>query len=330
MRKFSTSLLGLLFLVLSCNKQDTKIAQENEQEATTAVIAERTCASQDVLEEQLVSDASLRKRMDDIEAYTKRVIQNPAAFRLANGPIEIPVVVHVIYNKAVENISDAQVRSQIDVLNEDFNNQNSDRVLAPKEFTDEQTSVGVRFVLAQTVRVQTKKVNFGTDDAVKKTAKGGSDPIDSKKYLNLWSCNLGRSLLGYAQFPGGDPATDGVVILYSAFGSKSKATTGTYVGNYDQGRTATHEIGHWMNLRHIWGDATCGTDYVDDTPQHNTSNSGCPSYPHKSTCTGTPNEMTMNYMDYTYDKCMYMFTKGQSSRMLAVFAPGGPRASFNP
>ncbi len=317
-----------MFLVLSCNKQDSKIAQESEQEPATTVIAERTCASQDVLEEQLATDPSLRKRMAEIEDYTKKVIKNAGAFRIVNGVITIPVVVHVVYNRDVENITDAQVASQLDVLNEDFNNTNADRVSAPKEFTDEQTSVGVRFVLDKTIRVPTKKTSFGTDDGVKKRAKGGSDPLDTKYYLNIWSCNLGSSLLGYAQFPGGNPATDGVVILYSAFGSKSKST-GTYVGNYDLGRTATHEVGHWMNLRHIWGDATCGTDYVDDTPQHNTSNSGCPSYPHLSTCTGNPVEMTMNYMDYTYDQCMYMFTKGQSSRVLAVFASGGARASFN-
>ncbi|MGI8633795.1 MAG: hypothetical protein ACR2KZ_00180, partial [Segetibacter sp.] len=164
MRKFSTSLLGLLFLVLSCNKQDSKISQESEQEPATTVIAERTCASQDVLEEQLATDPSLRKRMAEIEDYTKKVIKNADAFRIVNGVITIPVVVHVVYNRDAENITDAQVASQLDVLNEDFNNTNADRILAPTEFTDEQTSVGVRFVLDRTLRVQTKKVSFGTDD----------------------------------------------------------------------------------------------------------------------------------------------------------------------
>ena len=98
---------------------------------------------------------------------------------------------------------------------------------------------------------------------------------------------------------------------------------------FNKGRTATHEIGHWMNLNHIWGDATCETDNVDDTPQHNASNYGCPAYPHKSTCAGQPTEMTMNYMDYTDDPCMYMFTNGQAARMKATFfAANAPRASF--
>ena len=134
---------------------------------------------------------------------------------------------------------------------------------------------------------------------------------------------FGRTLLGYAQFPGGPAAKDGVVLVY-----KYTGRTGTVASPYNKGRTATHEVGHWMNLYHIWGDATCGTDEVGDTPQHNTSNGGCPTFPHYSTCTGTPVEMTMNYMDYTYDACMYMFTAGQKSRMQAVFASGGPRASF--
>jgi hypothetical protein len=104
--------------------------------------------------------------------------------------------------------------------------------------------------------------------------------------------------------------------------------TGKVSAPYHRGRTATHEVGHWINLRHIWGDATCGTDYVGDTPQHNTSNGGCPSDTHRSTCTGTPLEMWMNYMDYTYDECMYMFTDLQRDRMRTVFAAGGARASM--
>jgi hypothetical protein len=97
---------------------------------------------------------------------------------------------------------------------------------------------------------------------------------------------------------------------------------------YNLGRTATHEVGHWLNLRHIWGDATCGDDLVGDTPLHNTANYGCPAAGHRSTCTGTPIEMTMNYMDYTDDACMYMFSAGQSTRMNALFATGGTRASM--
>ena len=141
--------------------------------------------------------------------------------------------------------------------------------------------------------------------------------------MNMWVCNLAGGYLGYAQFPGGSSATDGVVIDDNAFG-----TTGSATVPFDKGRTATHEVGHWMNLRHIWGDATCGNDQVEDTPLHNTYNFGCPAAGHTSACTGNPVEMTMNYMDYTDDACMYMFSGGQRTRMLAVFASGGPRNSF--
>lgn len=132
-------------------------------------------------------------------------------------------------------------------------------------------------------------------------------------------CNLSGGLLGYAQFPGGAASTDGVVVQYSSLpGGSSKP--------YGKGRTATHEVGHWLNLRHIWGDASCGNDFVGDTPTQQTSNHGCLTYPH-ITC-GNQSDMSMNYMDYTDDVCMYMFSTGQSTRMNALFASGGARASL--
>jgi hypothetical protein len=157
---------------------------------------------------------------------------------------------------------------------------------------------------------------------MKSDAKGIA-PTNPRRKLNLWSCNLADDILGYAQFPGGKPATDGVVIDDNAFGR-----TGTATAPFNKGRTATHEVGHWMNLIHIWGDEECGTDRVADTPRANDANYGCPAFPLRSTCAGKPIEMTMNYMDYTDDACMYMFTAGQKKRMLAVFAAGGPRAGF--
>jgi hypothetical protein len=158
---------------------------------------------------------------------------------------------------------------------------------------------------------------------MKKSSKGGIDPTNPAQNLNIWVVNNMGDILGYAQFPGGSPATDGVVIAHNFFGR-----TGVVSAPYHLGRTTTHEVGHWLNLRHIWGDATCGNDQVSDTPAHNTANYGCPAAGHKSTCTGTPVEMTMNYMDYTDDACMYMFSAGQKSRMLAIFAAGGARAAM--
>lgn len=326
MRKISTSLLGILFLMISCSKQDSKVPAEEEQQIETPPITQRNCATNEVLQEQMAADPTLKKRMDDIEVYTQKVMRNPSAYRLVNGVIEIPVVVHVVYNTAQENISDAQVRSQISVLNEDFNNTNADKTLVPAEFTDEDTSVNIRFVLDRTIRINTRVKSWSTNDAVKNSKRGGSDPINPSYYLNMWACNLGQGLLGYAQFPGGNLATDGVVCLYSAFGSRAKVPGGTYTNTYDLGRTATHEVGHWLNLRHIWGDATCGNDQVDDTPTAHGANYGCPGI--IAGCDAGKREMTMNYMDYTDDACMYMFTKGQKVRIDAVFAAGGPRASM--
>jgi hypothetical protein len=155
-----------------------------------------------------------------------------------------------------------------------------------------------------------------------KKATTGIAPTSPTTKLNMWSCNMSGGILGYAQFPGGSSATDGVVIDDNAFGVT------TNYAPYNKGRTATHEVGHWLNLRHIWGDANCGNDIVADTPLHNTANYGCPASGVRSTCSGNPVMMTMNYMDYTDDLCMYMFSAGQNARMNATFASGGGRTSF--
>ncbi|MES1218945.1 MAG: zinc metalloprotease [Bacteroidota bacterium] len=325
MRKLTLFLTTGLLFSLSCNKS-ARPDDENAQAEEPAAINQRSCASNDVLLEQLRADPSLQRRMDDIESFTRRMTDNPAeaARLLPGGIIEIPVVVNVLYRTAAENISQAQIQSQIDVLNEDYGATNTDYNNTPALFQSVRSgNVNVRFVLDQVIRKSTTKKSWGTNDAMKKTSGGGLAPTSPTTKLNLWSCNLGGGILGYAQFPGGSSATDGVVIDNNAFGR-----TGTVTAPYNKGRTATHEVGHWMNLRHIWGDANCGNDLVGDTPQANAANFGCPAYPHLSTCTGKPVEMTMNYMDYTDDACMYMFSAGQKTRMLAVFASGGPRAAF--
>ena len=144
---------------------------------------------------------------------------------------------------------------------------------------------------------------------------GEKDAWNTNDYLNIWVCNLASGLLGFATFPGGNASLDGVVCDYAYFGN-----IGTATPPYNLGRTATHEVGHWLNLYHIWGDSYCGNDYVSDTPEHEESNYGCPSFPHSSNCssTGSSGEMFMNYMDYTNDACMYMFTNGQKNRMRAT------------
>lgn len=300
--------------LISCNKEENSATQE------TASLSHRGCASHEVLQEQMRQNPELAIKMNEIESFTERAIQEG---RLVNGKIQIPVVVNVLYRTTAENISQAQIQSQIDALNKDFNALNSDFSKVPSTFSGVKANVGVSFVLDAIYRKSTTKTSWGTADAMKKSTQGGMNPTSPTTKLNLWVCTIGGGILGYAQFPGGSSSTDGVVIDSKYFG-----TTGTATYPYNLGRTATHEIGHWMNLRHIWGDATCGNDQVSDTPLHNAANYGVPAYPHYSTCTGTPIEMTMNYMDYTDDRGMYMFSNGQKSRMLAIFATGGARNSF--
>lgn len=312
MKKILLSAAALVML-FSCQNDTAETAPK------TSAVAKRGCASQEVLAAQMKADPTLALRMSKIEAFTEKAMLSG---RLVNGKVEIPVVVNVLYRTAAENISLDQIQSQIDVLNEDFNATNSDFTSTPDLFSGVAANVGITFVLQNVVRKSTRTTSFSTNDAMKSASKGIA-PTTPTTVLNMWSCNLGGGILGYAQFPGGSSATDGVVMDNNAFGR-----TGTVSGVYNLGRTATHEVGHWMNLRHIWGDATCGSDLVSDTPTHNTANYGVPAYPHYSTCTGTPVEMTMNYMDYTDDRGMYMFTNGQKSRMAAIFVSGGARAGF--
>ncbi|MBP8156751.1 MAG: zinc metalloprotease [Flavobacterium sp.] len=314
MKKISLSLAALLML-FSCQEDEKSTNSE-------ARITQRTCVSHEVFERQLKENPELALKMTQIEAFTENAMANG---RLVNGRIEIPVVFNVLYRTAAENISDAQLQSQLNVLNADFNAANSDFNQVPSLFSGVKANVGITFVLDQVIRKSTTKTSWGTRDAMKKTKQGGINPTSPTTKLNFWVCTIGGGILGYAQFPGGSSATDGVVCDSKYVGVTSNSGAAY---PYNLGRTATHEVGHWMNLRHIWGDTTCGSDLVADTPTHNTANYGVPTYPHYSTCSGTPVEMTMNYMDYTDDRGMYMFTTGQKSRIDAVFLSGGPRFSF--
>ena len=309
---------SVLFFMFSCQNEETGV---QETPTATAVNASaRVCASNEVLKENLKNNPELAEKMEQIEAFTSNAIANG---RLVNGKIQIPVVFNVLYRTAAENISLAQLQSQIDVLNEDFNALNSDFNTANNPYSSIKANVEISFVLDQVIRKSTTKSSWGTNDAMKRTSSGGLAPTSPTTKLNYWVCTIGGGILGYAQFPGGSSSTDGVVC-----DGKYTGDTGTASFPFNLGRTATHEIGHWMNLRHIWGDATCGSDLVSDTPTMDSPNSGVPSPGLRSTCSGTPLEMYMNYMDYTDDRGMYMFSNGQKARMAAVFLAGGSRASF--
>ena len=318
--------MAVASILVSCQNDDTTSQQTTTNATTSGIASKRACASSDVLARQLQEDPSLATKMNQIEAFTQNYIQKQESAtvfsRLVNGKIQIPVVVNVLYKTTAENISLTQIQSQIDVLNKDFNATNTDFATS-NPFNAVKANIGITFVLDQVIRKATTKTSWGTNDAMKKASGGGLAAITPTTKLNLWVCTIGGGILGYAQFPGGATSTDGVAI-----DSRYIGNTGTAIYPYNLGRTATHEVGHWMNLLHIWGDTTCGTDLVSDTPTHDSSNFGVPTAGHRSTCSGTPLEMYMNYMDYTDDRGMYMFSNGQKARVDAIFAAGGVRASF--
>jgi hypothetical protein len=290
----------------------------------------RQCGVQQVTERLYELDPNLRGRHQRIEDECRRSIAKGEAQRVWRKLITIQVVVHVVAKTDEENISDEQIESQIEVLNQDYRGTNADRSKVPDVWAGLAADPNLQFALATKdpkgkptngiTRVQTTRDSFGTGDSVKTKAGGGTPPWATDRYLNLWVCNLGEGLLGYAQFPGGPARTDGVVILYTAFGTKGAAAD-----PFNLGRTATHEVGHYLNLRHIWADSNdcSGSDQVSDTPRAQMPNYGKPDFPHISCNNGPNGDMFMDYMDYVDDAAMFMFTQGQAARMNATLA--GPR-----
>ncbi len=275
----------------------------------------RTCHAQTVLEQQIQQDPQREQTLRDLETLTENYIRENGAGR-NNQTRVIPVYIHVLYRTSNENISNAQIQSQIDVMNRDFGGQNADLAQVPSAFQSvTSTNSGIQFTIAGIYRKQTSKSSWGTNDAMKYTSQGGRAPITPNTHLNIWICNIGSGILGYAQFPGGSASTDGVVISPQFFGSSDFGNSFYLSAPFDKGRTAVHEVGHYLNLRHIWGDGGCSyDDYVNDTPLSSTANYGCPSYP---TYHCNTSDMFMNYMDYVNDNCMFMFSNGQVARMWA-------------
>ncbi len=292
----------------------------------------RACGAMQVYEQLAEAYPSYRANQERINETTLRSIATGSVQKAVRRLIKIPVVVHVVHKRGVQNIAKSQINSQIKVLNRDFRGTNPDVGEVPGVWTGLIGDSKVQFALARKdpkgkptsgiTRTETNRDAFSAvGDPVKKRSTGGAPAWPTDRYLNIWVCNLADGLLGYAQFPGGPARTDGVVILYSAFGTQGAARS-----PFDKGRTATHEIGHWLNLRHIWADTMgCGgSDHVADTPNAAGPNYGKPTFPSISCNNGPSGDMFMNYMDYVDDAAMVMFTDGQVARMNAALQ--GPRS----
>lgn len=354
MRKFILPLLLITAVFIGC--QDSEVANPTDQQTTidmsdffvyTELNApkgdngkdDKNCHSMNVLNRQLDENPGLYKKMYDIEYASRKFIASKKPDGKPGGGggnggggddggggtdpvddglgvINIPVYIHVVYSNSNENISDAQINSQMQVLNDDFRRTNNDASNTPSEFATVAADSEITFTLANTFRYSSTRTSWGTNDAV----KAAYPPVTPETHMNIWVANIGGGILGYAQFPGGNLATDGIVVSPQYFG-----TTGYVAAPFDGGRTTTHEVGHYLNLRHIWGDGRCNRDdFVADTPRADRPNYGCPTSAYHC----RSNDQFMNYMDYTNDDCMNMFSLGQKDRMRSIFAAGGPRAAM--
>ncbi|MEX2484864.1 MAG: zinc-dependent metalloprotease [Brumimicrobium sp.] len=240
----------------------------------------------------------------------------------------VPVVFHVVYNTADQNIPDSLIHHQLQVLNEDFKRLNSDTVNTPLSFKSIAGAMDIDFCLAQQdpdgnptdgiVRVATSETffpsvtSYNVPDPIKHDSSGGSDAWNTQQYMNIWICNLSGSS-GYTAPPGNfAPEDDGLVCHYEFIDKVVQ-------GDYGKGRVIVHEMGHWFFLKHIWGDddgACTGTDYINDTPNQAEWTGSCPTFPVIDSCSpSTPGIMFMNYMDYTIASCKNLFTEGQVDYM---------------
>ncbi|GEN69295.1 zinc metalloprotease [Chryseobacterium rhizosphaerae] len=327
----------VLSFMSACNSDNIANQTQESTDAANSLsvtASKRFCPSEEMRKEALQKDPALRQRVADIEANAERFANNLKLGKvLADGSVEIPVVVNVLYNTAAENVSDARIAEQIAVLNADYSGTNSDVSKIPTEFQAVKSGdVAVKFRLVNTIRKSTTKTSWSATDrannTMKKASTGGIDATNPTNYFNLWI--VGRmpstqgEILGYATFPESAGLwNDGVVIAAPFFGKTGASSP------FNLGRTATHEVGHYLGLRHIWGDANCGNDLIADTPTQTRDNAGKPTYPLYNTCGGVQRSvMFMNYMDYVDDAAMFMFSAGQKTKMQSVVASSGPRTGL--
>lgn len=247
----------------------------------------------------------------------------------------LPVVFHIVNINGMPDITESQVFSQLDALNRDYNeiitveNHPNDK---DKKYDSRKSLASIMFCLPKSngnngkaITLKSAEVDLWVGyNAVKGDETGGTTPWNTEKYINIWITKLEDDIAGYAQMPGGKEEYDGIVIDYRYFGQE-----GTSVFPYNEGKTLTHLMGSYLGLYPIWGEFECSDDYVEDTPIHNSPNYGCPEGDHVTICEGNQIEMTMNFMDATYDACRYMFTQGQIKRMQATISDSGARSKLS-
>jgi hypothetical protein len=291
--------------------------------SVSSVMAQKACYSFDYQQQQMRDNPELSVVADQIGQFisTQGDDAPPVSTTSRGNPlIVIPVVVHVVYNNAAGNVSDETVRNLIETLNLCYRKLHPDTIKTPARFAGLSADCEIEFQLAVSdpqrrattgiVRKYSTTAVWDSDDKVKFSNQSGDDAWDAKSYLNIWICNI-RYISGYASVPGDVAAKDGVVLSTGALG-----------------KTVVHEVGHWLGLKHIWGDQYCGDDGVADTPPQALGTAGCPSGIRLS-CSSSPNgDMYMNYMDVTQDACVNMFTYGQKERMHALLKLGGLRYSL--
>lgn len=321
--QISALTLGVcLFTFVACQKDNTLNNTVIGEPEPVADGFKHHCSTDDLHQHQMSTNEDYRHAHEAMEEQVARFTANYDLSASARAVVTIPVVFHVLYNNAAQNVSNAAIAAQLKVLNDDYRKLNAGG----------QTDVEVQFVMAKRTpsgaattgieRRQTSVTSFGptSSDPVKFTSLGGLNAWDATKYLNFWVCNLGGGLLGYATFPSSlatQPQSDGVVCLYSSLPGGSAAP-------YNLGRTATHEVGHWLGLYHTFqggcsNNVTTGGDLVADTPAEKSPANGCPTG--RNTCSSAGLDPINNYMDYSDDSCMNSFTPGQKGRIQAFFNP---------
>jgi len=299
------------------------------------LFSQKRCSMEEYVNRQVSDDISLKDKLAQVDVFThERTNSTISAQRITGMPetITIPVVFHVLYHTPTENVDKTILDRLIAALNRDFNKRNSDTSNIPSVFKPYAGAMGFEFKLATMdpqgrgtngiIKKYTPILYWMSDDKMKFTSSYGDDAWDSKSYLNIWICNM-KDVMGYSTFPGMDPLKDGVVLSVEDI-FKARGTT----PKINDLRTIVHEVGHWVSLYHIWGEDYCGDDKVDDTPKQASYTPGCPTSSRVTCGNGPTGDMYMNFMDFTNDVCMNMFTVGQRKRARTVFETGGPRNSI--